>query len=110
MMARREFPPRVRLAAFERAKGICEHIDADGERCGTKLRPGDLFYDHIIPDALGGEPALENCQCLCKAHHDPKTFGEDVPRIAKAKRQQRGHIGAKRKHQWPKRSFAQQWR
>lgn len=100
---RREFPARVRVAAFERAGGVCEHIDRDGSRCATKLRPGDLFYDHIIPDALGGEPVIDNCQCLCRSHHDPKTFGEDVPRIAKMKRQRANHIGAKPKRPWPKR-------
>lgn len=66
-MSRREFPARVRLQAFERANGVCEHIDPDGSRCATKLRPGDLFYDHVIPDALGGEPTIDNCQCLCRA-------------------------------------------
>jgi 5-methylcytosine-specific restriction endonuclease McrA len=103
-MSRREFPARIRLAAFQRAGGICE---APG--CQTKLRPGDLYYDHIIPDALGGEPVLSNCQCLCKSHHDPKTATEDVPRIAKMKRQQRAHLGAKRKYTWPKRKFGA-WR
>lgn len=104
---RREFPPKVRVAAFERAGGVCEHR-ASGVRCSTKLRPGDLFYDHVIPDALGGEPTIENCQCLCKAHHDPKTREEDVPRIAKAKRQARNHIGARQKRPWPKRPM--NWR
>lgn len=100
-MNRHEFSARVKVQAFERAKGFCE---APG--CTTKLRPGDLYYDHVIPDALGGEPILANCQCLCKSHHDPKTREEDVPRIAKAKREFRGHIGAKPKHRWPKRPFA----
>lgn len=102
-MARREFPARVRVAAFERAGGICEHVDGDGFRCTTKLRPGDLFYDHIIPDGLGGEPTLDNCQCLCRSHHDPKTHLVDVPRIAKMKRQRVGYINAKPKRPWPKR-------
>ena len=100
---RRDFSARVRVQAFERAGGVCEH---DG--CPTRLRPGDLFYDHIIPDGLGGEPTLENCQCLCKAHHDPKTRTEDVPRIAKMKRQRRNYIGAKPPSRWPKRVNA--WR
>jgi 5-methylcytosine-specific restriction endonuclease McrA len=97
-MSRREFPARIRLAAFQRAGGICE---APG--CQTKLRPGDLYYDHIIPDALGGEPVLSNCQCLCKSHHDPKTATEDVPRIAKMKRQRASHLGARPKRKWPSR-------
>ena len=107
---RREFPAKVRVAAFERADGRCEYIEiGPGDfRCTAKLVPGNLFYDHIIPDGLGGEPTLENCQCLCKAHHDPKTRTEDVPRIAKMKRQRRNYIGAKPPSRWPKRVNA--WR
>lgn len=87
-MSRREFPAKVRLAAFQRAGECCES-------CGVRLQAGRIHYDHVIPDALGGEPTLENCECLCAACHGRKTAGQDVPRIAKAKRQQASHIGAK---------------
>lgn len=101
---RREIPARVKVAAYERCKGACEC-------CGGPLHVGKFHYDHIIPDALGGSPDLENVQVLCRPCHDAKTHGEDVPRIAKARRQQRRHIGAEtsrhplpggRKSRWKK--------
>lgn len=103
-MTRREFPARVKLAAWERAQGKCEHPD-----CGKKLYPGDIHYDHVIADSIGGEPTLDNCQVLCRAHHAIKTNALDTPRAAKTVRQKIGHIGAKPKHPWPKRSFRQNW-
>ena len=84
---RREFSSKTKTAAWERANGQCE-------ACTARLSPGHTHYDHIVPDALGGEPILENVQVLCSACHGRKTAKQDVPRIAKAKRQQRAHIGA----------------
>lgn len=102
-MPRREFPARVRVAAFERANGHCEN-------CTAPLYVGKFHYDHRIPDALLGEPTLDNCVVLCVACHGEKTAKEDVPRIAKAVRQRQKHLGARPpKRPWPKRSFAQ-WR
>jgi 5-methylcytosine-specific restriction protein A len=88
---RREFPKPVKVEAHLRAKGCCE-------LCGTgiKLRVGDIFYDHRIADGLGGEPTLENCQVLCRSHHDAKTRGSDVPTIAKVKRIRNREAGIKK--------------
>lgn len=88
MTGRREFPKSVRLAAFARANGHCED-------CTAKIGVGNVEYDHRIPDALGGEPTLENCVVLCRACHKRKSTTQDVPRIAKAKRQHEKHIGAR---------------
>lgn len=88
---RREFSAKVKLEAWERCGGTCEI-------CLTRI-VGRPEYDHILPDALGGEPVLANVQVLCAKCHRIKTSGEDVPRIAKAKRTQRKAIGA-----WPKSS------
>lgn len=88
---RRNFHPKVMIAAWDRADGHCEKC-----KSGIKLIPGDIFYDHIIPDALGGEPTLDNCQVLCRSHHDAKTFKVDVPAIAKSKRIQRRRAGIKK--------------
>lgn len=85
---RKEFPAKVKVAAYERSRGHCE-------RCTAPLRVGRFAYDHVLPDALGGEPTLENCEVLCSACHDEKTHTGDVPRIAKMKRQRASHIGAK---------------
>lgn len=80
--------------AAHRAEGKCEC-------CGCRLLSGHYHYDHIIPDQLGGEPTLENCQVLCKACHGVKTAKTDVPNIAKAKRREARHIGAKPKSSRP---------
>jgi 5-methylcytosine-specific restriction endonuclease McrA len=86
-MTRREFSTKVKVAAFDRAADHCEC-------CGARLQVGRIHYDHIIPDALGGDPTLENCAVLCRGCHGVKTAREDVPRIAKAKRVRAKHIGA----------------
>lgn len=88
MPKRRNFTPKIKVAAFERAEGRCE-------ACTAKLSPGNTHYDHRIPDAIGGEPTLDNCQCLCTTCHKGKTAGEDMPRIVKTRKQHRKHIGAK---------------
>ena len=85
---RREFPAKVKVAAFERAKGNCQV-------CGARLTVGKFRYDHKLPDALGGEPTLENCVVQCLACDKPKT-ADDVRRIRKADRQRRNHIGVKK--------------
>ena len=66
------------------------------EICGLPLQVGKIHYDHIVPDQLGGEATLDNCQAVCVGCHKDKTR-EDVGRIAKAKRQERKHIGVKRR-------------
>lgn len=90
-MTRREFPSKVCIAAFSSAGGKCES-------CGVVIRPGSgPHYDHRVPDAVGGEPTLENCQVLCKACHSVKTAETDVPEIAKTKRIRNRHINAEPK-------------
>lgn len=93
---RRNFSKAVKLAAWERSGGRCEE-------CTAPLSAGNIEYDHRIPDAFGGEPTLENCVVLCKSCHRSKTSKADQPNIARAKRRQAKHIGAKPK---PRRSFA----
>lgn len=52
-MNRNEFPRKVRAALESRAAGHCEE-------CGAVLKPGEGEADHILPDALGGRPTLDN--------------------------------------------------
>ena len=78
-LPRREFSTKIKAAAALRADDHCEG-------CTARLRDGQFHYDHEIPDALGGDPTLENCRVLCRSCHSAKTTGDDVPRIAKAKR------------------------
>lgn len=88
---RREFPAKIKLAAWDRANGKCE-----GKNCGAKLFPGHVHYDHVIPDRLGGDPVLDNCAVLCTACHGVKTRTKDIPAIAKSKRVRRHHAGIKK--------------
>ena len=88
---RQNFHPKVMIRAWDRADGCCELC-----KTGSKLIPGNIFYDHIIPDRMGGEPTLQNCQVLCRSHHDAKTFTADIPNIARAKRRQRKHVGIRK--------------
>src|SRR4051812_3083298 len=86
---RREFTKAIKIAAFQRSAGRCEV-------CTAKLFPGNIEYDHRIPDALGGDPTLDNAVCLCRACHSVKTAKHDVPAIARAKRRFAMNVGATR--------------
>ena len=93
-MTRREFPNRVKALAFERANGQCE-------KCTARLVVGKFAYDHVIADALGGEPTLENCAVLCVSCHGEKT-PSDTTMAAKIKRIRRKQVaGIKRQTSRP---------
>jgi 5-methylcytosine-specific restriction endonuclease McrA len=91
---RKEFTAKTKAQAAERANGLCEG-------CGRILRTGDFHYDHTLPCNLGGEPTLDNCAVLCRSCHVLKTSSEDVPRIAKAKRNYRKSRGIKKPSKFP---------
>lgn len=95
-MARRDFSRKVRAAVFLRANGCCEG-------CGARLKTGEGEVDHILPDALGGEPTIENAKLLCRVCHAPKT-ADDIRRIRKADRMRDKHTGAYPKSKAPLRS------
>lgn len=83
---RRDFPRKVKAQAILRANGCCEE-------CSAKLKVGEAEVDHVLPDALGGEPILSNAKVLCKVCHRGKTT-EDIGRIRKADRARDKHTGA----------------
>lgn len=93
---RREFTKAIKRDAFLRAKGCCEATLPDGKRCNIKLDHRTVEYDHEIPDALGGEPALSNCVVSCKQCHRTKTSTLDIPAIAKTKRIQDREMGIRK--------------
>lgn len=93
-MKRRDFPKRVKLAAWERCAGHCEE-------CAAKIIGGRPEYDHDIPDAIGGEPTLENCIVRCRTCHARKTAELDAPRIAKVRRQREKHLGIRNASRFP---------
>lgn len=86
-MTRRNFSRQTKLAAWDRCGGYCES-------CKQKII-GVAEYDHRIPDALDGEPTLENCTVLCVRCHRMKTSKLDVPAIAKGKRIEKKRAGVK---------------
>lgn len=88
-MSRQEFSAKVKMQAALRAAGQCEE-------CTRRLSVGDFHFDHIIPDAMGGEPTLGNCAVLCRSCHKLKTTADDVPAIAKAKRRERRDKGIRK--------------
>lgn len=91
---RREFSAKIKLAAFQRANGVCE-------MCGAQLKPGRIEYDHRVPCALGGEATLKNCECICRECHSEKTHGQDRPAIYKAQRLEKKDAGIRKRSRWP---------
>jgi 5-methylcytosine-specific restriction endonuclease McrA len=85
---RHEFPQKVRKAAFARC---CKKGSLSGvpqcENCGLVLASGNIIYEHVTPDGLGGAPTIENCKVFCrKICATKKTVEDDNPRMAKADR------------------------
>jgi 5-methylcytosine-specific restriction protein A len=90
---RTEFSRQTKRGAYERSEGLCEGLRPDGERCCANLKHKIHHFDHIIPDAIGGDNSLQNCQVLCVPCHDDKTRKIDMRIIAKAKRNYDKHRG-----------------
>lgn len=86
---RREFSKAVKLAAWQRSGGNCEI-------CSARLYPGRFRYDHRKPDTFGGEPTIENCVVQCDACDKTKTYGQDIPAIAKSSRVRAKFLGLKK--------------
>jgi hypothetical protein len=83
---RRNFPQSVRKLAFARC---CRNGTMPGipqcEKCGNVLRAGNIEYEHLDADGLGGEPTLENCGVWCAVPcSSKKTHKQDNPRMRKA--------------------------
>ncbi len=91
---RREFSQSVRKLAFKRCCAKDGKPRCEG--CRTILRAGNIIYEHVTPDGLGGEPTLENCKVHCRNCADVKTFTEDNPRMAKADRVLKKNFGLER--------------
>lgn len=83
---RTEFTKKTMREAYERSEGLCEGVLKDGTRCCANLKHKPHHFDHVIPDAIGGDNSLQNCACLCVECHKEKTAKIDIPIIAKSKR------------------------
>lgn len=92
---RQEFPQKVRKLAFARCclQGSIPGVpQCEGCGCEINARTGTI-YEHVIPDGLGGEPAIENCKVHCRTCADVKTFTQDNPTMAKADRVLKKNFG-----------------
>lgn len=114
MTARREFPGRIKAEIVKRAMNDRGFPVCEG--CGAVLKPKAYEIDHTIPEALVVDKTkpltaadgklLGPC---CHRGEDGKT-NADVARIAKAKRQERGHI-LKKPSTWrkPPKGYGYDW-
>jgi len=98
-MPRREFTKAVYAQIVHRATSRDGHIVCEG--CGLVLGKKPWNVDHTTADALHLDKTrkltADDGKLLGKACcHDPKTFGEDIPAIAKAKRREAKHTGITR--------------
>lgn len=86
-MTRRRWSTTVRMA-------IRERFGAECQMCRMPLGVRGFDLDHAIPLAMGGEDVEDNLRPLCLPCHRLKTRG-DVGAIAKARRREASHVGAK---------------
>lgn len=91
---RQNFSKAVRQDALDRAAGRCEGEMPDGTRCPCAIPPGGRIFDHVIPDANGGRPTLDNCQVLCLPCNRAK-YASDRRAIDKTRRQAERFAGTK---------------
>jgi hypothetical protein len=88
----RHFSPKTKREAYKRSRGHCE-------KCTIELATGNIIYDHVIPWEISYDSSLENCDVICKTCDRTKTFGKDIPIIAKIKRLYDRAIGIERPKQ-----------
>ena len=87
-MARKTISTKKRVALFNAKHGLCY-------LCGGKVSAGEAWeVEHRIPIAMGGADDETNWEVAHAKCHLYKTK-EDVGNIAKAKRREANHIGAK---------------
>jgi hypothetical protein len=98
---RHEFTKPTMREALERAEGLCEGVLSSGHRCNAGLTIGKYHFDHVIPDAIGGDNSLANCAVLCLPCHLEKTTKRDIPIIAKSKRISDKHRGIRKPSRFP---------
>src|ERR1700722_6525077 len=88
-MKRVEFSKKTMLERFQYANGHCE-------ACGCKLLTGRINYDHDNPETFSHDNSFNNCRAMCRGCHDLKTFGKDIPAVAKSNRIRAKHLGIRR--------------
>ena len=87
-MARCEFPRTVKVEVVKRAtRGNSVYCEA----CGLPAKKFQI--DHVIADAHGGKPVIENAMLICEPCFSIKN-PKDTTIAAKLKRQEEKHLGA----------------
>jgi 5-methylcytosine-specific restriction enzyme A len=84
---RRSWSTTVRKRVLKRFGNECQ-------MCRREIDVKGFDLDHHIPLAIGGEDVEENLRPLCTPCHRLKTKG-DLSDVAKAKRREAAHLGAK---------------
>lgn len=88
MTARRSLTSKERLRLFALHHGLC-HL------CGGRIGVGEAWeVEHVIPLAMGGEDDDANRKPAHVKCHRAKTT-DDAGNIAKAKRREAKHMGAR---------------
>ena len=93
-MSRYEFSKQVKLAAWERCKGICEC------GCGNRIELGNGpdFHHAYLPATQPGSHTLDNCEVLRrKPCHAVITAETTIPMQAKSRRTIEKRINAREK-------------
>jgi 5-methylcytosine-specific restriction enzyme A len=99
--ARKPLTTKQRVELFRAHNGMCC-------LCIGKIMAGELWdVEHRTPVAMGGTSELANLAPAHRKCHAVKTK-IDVTAIAKAKRIEAKHFGAKIKKPWPSRKFSQE--
>jgi hypothetical protein len=65
-MRPRYIPAPIRRAVWERDRGQCTFVGADGHRCTARRF---LEFDHREPVARGGKPSVEGIRLRCRTHN-----------------------------------------
>jgi 5-methylcytosine-specific restriction protein A len=90
MKKRREFSKAIKVAVVKRTT-------RDGvtycEKCGAIAKRWQI--DHVIADALGGEPILSNAELICEPCYSIKN-PQDTKLAAKVKRQEARALGIRK--------------
>jgi 5-methylcytosine-specific restriction enzyme A len=90
-MKRRHISTTSRLKLFLEKKGVC-HL------CLGKVSKGEAWdVSHVTPLEMGGADDESNWDVAHRKCHRAHTATVDVPMIAKAKRREAKHLGAKAK-------------
>jgi 5-methylcytosine-specific restriction endonuclease McrA len=63
---KRHIPASARRAVWERDRGQCTFVGANGTRCEERRF---LEFDHIEPVARGGEATAHNIRLRCRTHN-----------------------------------------